>query len=326
MTQLKWSHEVMAILQLSQKKLTWCLAEIATEVGLTNRCVRSYLSILVQLRCGVSCNDAAVEFKRSLFLSDCEYIAKTMSLNHTSFSSYFILDSTQAYCLRRQHCQNLEFCLAEHQISGRGRRSNRWHSTFASSILFTYKTTLSSHDLVGRFSPCLALVIVETLTLLFPGLAVNVKWPNDIMLSELKLAGILVDVVFSAGRIAVIVGVGCNIQSVDSGELRAACLFNGSHFTIDKTDLTVLLMQCCRRVKRALDAGGLESFARRYDQQHLLHHKAITFDFKGERRTGIVKGISDDGALRIQSGSGEVLLYSSDSISTVRSAHSDTVV
>ncbi len=309
----------MSILQLSQKKLTWRMADISAEVGLTMCCVHSYLQELVQLRCGITCKDAIVQFRRPLFLSDSRYIEKIMSLNANCFSSYWLLDSTQSYCLRRQHCQNLEFCLTEHQLLGKGRRSNRWQSRFASSILFTYKTTVSTHALAGLFSPCLALVIVETLALLFPGVALQVKWPNDIMLNALKLSGILVDVVFSGERVVVIVGVGFNFQSVDFDGLCAAFLVNNPRFMIDKTDLTLMLMQCCRRVKRALDAGGLESFVRRYNEKHLLHGKAITFDFKDERRTGVVKGISDDGALRIQSASGEVLLYSSESVSTVRS-------
>jgi len=96
---------------------------------------------------------------------------------------------------------------AEHQTAGRGRRGRQWHSPPGQSILCSI--------LIEDFSPAL-------LTLAAPLAVVDamfsccrlhtvIKWPNDILIDEKKIAGILIESRTLGRRTMSVVGIGINV-------------------------------------------------------------------------------------------------------------------
>lgn len=98
--------------------------------------------------------------------------------------------------------------LAEEQSSGRGRRANRWLSSYGESILCSMLLTeckvasellslvfaVATAEAVGKCSKCEA----------------KIKWPNDIILNNKKVAGILVESKRAGRHNAYIIGIGIN--------------------------------------------------------------------------------------------------------------------
>jgi BirA family biotin operon repressor/biotin-[acetyl-CoA-carboxylase] ligase len=128
---------------------------------------------------------------------------------------YQDLDSTNrvAQELARQGAAEGTAVVAERQLSGRGRQGRAWHSPsgvglYSSVIL---RPTLPPNQ-VQLLTLAVAVAVTRAIsaqTLLSP----KIKWPNDILIGEKKVAGILTETESVADRIVhVVVGVGINVN------------------------------------------------------------------------------------------------------------------
>lgn len=140
--------------------------------------------------------------------------------------------------------------IAEHQTAGRGRRSRVWHAPARSGL--TLSVLVRPHDVeVARWTwlPLLAGLAVAAALRTEARVPATLKWPNDVLIGERKVAGLLVERVEQAGRpAAAVIGVGMNV-SLRAPELpvpSATSLALEGAITIDRTVLA-------RAVLRALE-------------------------------------------------------------------------
>jgi BirA family biotin operon repressor/biotin-[acetyl-CoA-carboxylase] ligase len=128
---------------------------------------------------------------------------------------YQDLDSTNrvAQELARQGAAEGTVVLAERQLSGRGRQGRTWHSPAGVGLYFSLilRPGLPPNQ-VQLLTLAVAVAVTRAIsaqTLLSP----KIKWPNDILIGEKKLAGILTEGEAATERIAhVVVGVGINVN------------------------------------------------------------------------------------------------------------------
>jgi len=104
--------------------------------------------------------------------------------------------------------------LADHQTAGRGRLGRTWHTPPGTSIAVSMLFRPASVP-VARWPwlPLLAGVAVVEALRAETGVPAGLKWPNDVVVDGLKLAGLLAEVVPECGG-AVVVGVGLNVTVV----------------------------------------------------------------------------------------------------------------
>lgn len=120
--------------------------------------------------------------------------------------------------------------IAEEQTAGRGRRGREWRSLPGQSVTMSVllrpsiPSELSQHlSLLSSLACCRAM---EGLT----GLEARPKWPNDLIVNQRKVGGVLLEVLAEAERMeAAIIGIGINVKGAarDLGEdlaETAACL------------------------------------------------------------------------------------------------------
>lgn len=104
-------------------------------------------------------------------------------------------------------------CLAEHQTAGRGRRGRRWVCVFGRNLYLSvlWRFDLALQDLAGL---SLAAGVALARVLRQAGLEEHrLKWPNDLVVGERKLAGILVEASGEAtGPCSATIGVGLNLE------------------------------------------------------------------------------------------------------------------
>ncbi len=124
-------------------------------------------------------------------------------------------DSTNADASRDmpQVANRARVWLAEHQTAGRGRRGRSWVSTFGQNLYLSlaWRFELPMGELAG-LSLAAGVVLAEVLA--DNGLAGHsLKWPNDLLVDQRKLAGILVEVAGEAdGPAVAVVGIGLNFH------------------------------------------------------------------------------------------------------------------
>ena len=125
------------------------------------------------------------------------------------------VDSTMRVARELAHggCDHLTVVTADRQSKGRGRLTRTWHSQ-SGGLYFTVVVRPMLPPLLSprvNFAACLALV--KTLRDGFD-VEAAVKWPNDVLVAESKIAGILSEMEAEADRIAYInVGIGLNVNN-----------------------------------------------------------------------------------------------------------------
>jgi BirA family biotin operon repressor/biotin-[acetyl-CoA-carboxylase] ligase len=101
--------------------------------------------------------------------------------------------------------------VANEQTGGRGRLDRAWHSPPGSILL----SVLCRPDLPPAHAPALTLAaaVAVTETAREHGVDAGIKWPNDVLVGEDKLAGVLTEMEGEADRVTwVVVGIGINVD------------------------------------------------------------------------------------------------------------------
>jgi BirA family biotin operon repressor/biotin-[acetyl-CoA-carboxylase] ligase len=126
------------------------------------------------------------------------------------------IGSTNTYCLAwaGEGAADLSLAVADYQTAGRGRADRKWVTNPGAALAFSLilHPTGDEPEKLPFFSPLGAVAIRSTLEKLY-GLPGEIKWPNDILVSRKKLAGILVENVWEGQTLrAIVIGIGINIS------------------------------------------------------------------------------------------------------------------
>ena len=135
--------------------------------------------------------------------------------------------------------------LAEYQSKGKGRADRRWLSPPGKSILFSFisRPAFSPAD-APIFTRHVAVAVGRAINRI-TGLRPAFKWPNDLMLNNKKLSGILTQMRTKSGRIEfIIVGIGINVN-IDAGQLinRATSLKNELGRSLNRSRLFKVILE-----------------------------------------------------------------------------------
>ena len=158
------------------------------------------------------------------------------------------IDSTNAEALRLiARGESAPFLvLAEQQTAGRGRRGRQWVSPFAENLYYSLVLRVEGgmRQLEG-LSLVVGLAVMRTLQVF--GLdAAGLKWPNDVLVGERKIAGILLELVGDPADVChVVLGIGINVnmQSNDRVDQQWTSMKREVGGSIDRNRLVAQLNQ-----------------------------------------------------------------------------------
>jgi BirA family biotin operon repressor/biotin-[acetyl-CoA-carboxylase] ligase len=146
-----------------------------------------------------------------LDLLDTEFIGKA-----DRFVFLPIVDSTNIMAMRlaQQGSEEGVVVLTDSQKAGKGRQGRRWVDMAGCNVLLStlLHPLFPPHLLVMVAS----LAVVDTIATI-SGIAATIKWPNDVLIGERKVAGILIETSHDlSGRLAAVVGIGVNVNGHSS--------------------------------------------------------------------------------------------------------------
>jgi len=110
--------------------------------------------------------------------------------------------------------EHLTVVATDHQVAGRGRLDRSWFSQPGAAIqCSTLLVFGDEHEQrrVGLSNVAAAVALAETLT--EAGLEVAIKWPNDVLVSQKKVSGILSELIDLPRGSAVVLGIGINVNN-----------------------------------------------------------------------------------------------------------------
>ncbi len=147
--------------------------------------------------------------------------------------------------------------VAEHQSAGRGRLDRTWETPPGTAVTFSLLLRPTTPTRAWPWLPLLTGYAVDK-ALTSVGLEAGVKWPNDVLIGEKKVAGILVERIETPDGPAAVVGVGINV-GLRSDELpvpHATSLEIELGRPVDRTDVLVAALNAIREAFDAWEAGG----------------------------------------------------------------------
>ena len=199
---------------------------------------------------------------------------------------------------------DLSLVVADEQTQGRGRLNRKWFtpkgSGLAFSLILRHSAALRPH--LSRTVGLAALSIAESCAQL--GLDPRIKWPNDILLGGKKMAGILVETVWSGTDVdSLVIGMGVNVhrESVPPAE----------HLQFPATSLEdelgslppaseELLAQILTTLLRWRERIGSDELIHVWEEQLAFRGEQVQVQAGGESPiTGTLMGLESDGSLRL---------------------------
>ncbi|MCW8888206.1 MAG: biotin--[acetyl-CoA-carboxylase] ligase [Gammaproteobacteria bacterium] len=141
------------------------------------------------------------------------YLNKNRDIPQHEIQIHRVIESTNDYLKKGINNSKLPtICLTEYQTNGYGRRGSSWSSSYGEDITLSISWNIDSdYSAAGGVSLLFALSVVEFLESV--GMtAVEVKWPNDVYISGKKIAGIILEQIFTGEKVTLIVGLGINIM------------------------------------------------------------------------------------------------------------------
>jgi len=199
--------------------------------------------------------------------------------------------------------------VAEVQTAGRGRLGR---SFFSPPHLNLYTSIVLRPELTTAAAPtwilASALAVAEAIeqAVQDPD-AIEIKWPNDVLLGGLKTSGILMELGAEATRVAFLVlgiGVNLNVQREDfPQEFRHLATSLASHTgrRIDRVAFARLLYTALERSLDRCASAGFESLRPAFDARfRMVGRRLRVRDLAGAEVLGVALGIDADGALRVR--------------------------
>lgn len=229
------------------------------------------------------------------------------------------IESTNSCLMASSEPCQLVICAAESQTAGRGRRGKNW-VTPAAGVTFSMRLTLPvAVSRISGGSLVVGVAVCEALRSLGVAQA-TVKWPNDILVGNAKLAGILVEIAaHTKVSTSVVIGIGLNYRTGhERHQLERAVIDLDTLFEGDLPDRSKLIGNICGRVYTSINAGlplSADFVSRWKDYDALVNREVdVIVGRENETISGRVAGIDKVGRLALQTDDG-IQYFSSAEIS-----------
>ena len=231
---------------------------------------------------------------------------KILSKLSNEFRSKVVLEifdtisSTNDYLLRKEKNKDkdIKICIAEEQTKGRGRRGKSWISPKFKNIYFSLNSYLKKEDLSG-LSIAVALSVSEVLTKI--NVMSLIKWPNDLLVGNKKICGILIETAKVGELTKVVIGIGINVN-MEYSELidqEWTSIKLEKKQSVDRNSIiTEMINQLCMTLNK-FEQEEFDYFLKKFKSLDLLKDKEFTLKDK-PNETFIGKGIDNKGLLIAQ--------------------------
>lgn len=221
------------------------------------------------------------------------------------------VDSTNdvAMDLARHGSANGCLILAEMQTAGKGRRGRSWVSPYGRNIYLSIVYHFSGGaGVVQGLSLAVGVVVVQVLQ----NLGVRdlaLKWPNDILWRGKKLGGILLEISGDpAGSFDVIVGLGINVNMYGREgraiEQEWTTLADITGERVDRNFLSASLANSLLPMLAAYEVNGFAAYRNAWQGLDSCFEQAVVLIAGDEKISGIAKGVTEHGALCIETKAG----------------------
>jgi BirA family transcriptional regulator, biotin operon repressor / biotin---[acetyl-CoA-carboxylase] ligase len=221
------------------------------------------------------------------------------SVRNADIYLFDVIDSTSAWLKKnKDNCAPFTCVWALEQTNGYGRLGRTWHSETQEGLWFSI--LIPAQELIGielRFPQVVAWSLLEWIQSFFPNQVPSIKWPNDLMCGEAKLAGILLE---KSGDFFVL-GVGVNLNSNSARDEQIGRKTIGLRDLNISTSEVELMETYCKILTNTLwiyQKKGFAHFLSDLKKMNCLFGRVVKVPENGIE--GVVVDLSEQGALILQ--------------------------
>lgn len=283
---------------------------LGEQLNISRTAIAKHIKALTDIGLDIySVTGKGYKLAQPLSLLDKDKIIKLLdkSCDSPLIEVHSLIDSTNDYLMRRlpNQLNTGQVCLAEYQSAGRGRRGRQWISPFGSQIYMSMYWYLEDGLSAAMGLSLVTALAVSDAVKAHSDVQVQLKWPNDIYLDGVKLAGILIDLEGQALEPShCVIGIGLNLHMPEeSGKLieqKWTDLQSHSNIDIDRNALSAQLISCLRQRINQYQQHGLTPMLDEWHAHDAFLNKRVKL-ITGERITqGICRGVNNQGALLLE--------------------------
>lgn len=215
-----------------------------------------------------------------------------------------------------------EFCvvMTEEQSAGRGQGNNRWSSRAGKNLTFSI-LLLPDIPALDHFylNMCVSLGVMRAVAAHTGG--AQVKWPNDIYVSDRKICGILIESSIKSGRIIrSVAGIGINVNQ-DEFEDWVPNPTSVRLETGRETEIAEMLDEAVSYIAGYCDmlrGGQKDDILDEYHENMYLRGREAVFEDAQGRFYGTIKGCTSEGLLEIERPDGRMSRYAFKEVKYIR--------
>ena len=223
------------------------------------------------------------------------------------------VDSTndRAMAWAAEGASDMSLVIADEQSSGRGRNGHVWYSPAGASLYFSlilHMDKVETRSII-LFSALGSLAVIQAINQIGGRLDPKIKWPNDILINDQKVCGILTEASWIGDQIeSLVLGVGVNISkgSIPPAEILnfpATCLENFSDNKIDRIDFLYNILKAIGDWRECIDTS---LFIDAWQEKLAFRGEMVNiWSGNSQPRAGVITGLDSDGALCWQDSDGQ---------------------
>jgi len=198
--------------------------------------------------------------------------------------------------------------VADHQSAGRGRLGRTWTAPAGTSLLMSIllRPAHLASDRRHLLTAAAALAAANACQVV-AGFSPELKWPNDLLVDDRKLAGILAE----SERDVVVVGIGINVGSAPPGGVSAV---EAARHAVDRTELLVATLEGFEGLYR--DLSGVMAA---YRLACVTIGRQIRAELSSGTLRGRAEGIDESGHLVVRTAAGAKVSLAAGDVIHVRS-------
>lgn len=211
--------------------------------------------------------------------------------------------------LSKKGAKSWTVCWTSDQTGGRGYAGNKWridkNQNLAVSILI--KNELSRSELI-YFNQWACNVVHQYLSQLSD--RVFIKWPNDIIVFNKKVCGILIETHKADNQLNIITGIGLNINQKDyAGLPKAGSLFTQTGSEYDIQEILSGLLTELEESYHLIENKEWNLIANHYNNHLFRKDEVSSFKSKDKVFNGIIRSVDDFGRLIVELEDGALKAY-----------------
>lgn len=296
-------------------------SDIAARVGLSEQAVRRELDRLERRGCDIeTTRDRGAKLVRTSLAVWSDYLrwrcGQTPDAAARVIEVYRTIGSTQDAARRQAESLGAKarggVAVAGEQTAGRGRLGRRWVAPPGGCLTFSmvHLAQTGARLSIDRLMFATSIALAETVeSLALPATPqVRIKWPNDVLIGERKLAGILVETFATPAGNAAIIGVGLNV-GVRENEMPDDIRARATSLSIAGVvvDRLLVLAEAVRAIDTTLIARDDASLVKSWRERSALLQRSVHLRHNGTDIHGQVVDLDPFEGLIVRTRQGQLI-------------------